>query len=65
MTTFGPDTDIDLRQSTCAYEAGGLGPMHDGAEVATGAALKRLHFVLPAMPRGTHATSRVSRGTHP
>ena len=65
MTTFGPDTDIDLHQSACAYETGGLGPIHEWAEVATDAALKRLHFVLPAMPRGTHATPRVSRGTHP
>ena len=45
MMTFGPDTEICLRQSTCAYEAGDLGPMHDGAEVATDATLKRLHFV--------------------
>ena len=44
MTTFGPDTDIDPHQSTCAYEAGDLGPMHEWAEVATDAALKRLHF---------------------
>ena len=44
MTTFGPHTDIDLHQSTCAYEAGGLRPMHDWAEVATDAASKRLHF---------------------
>ena len=65
MTTFGPETDIDLHQSTCAYEAGDLRPMHAWAEVATDAALKRLHFVLPAMPRGIRATSRVSRGTHP
>lgn len=65
MTTFGPDTDIDLHQSTSAYEAGGLRPMHAWTEVATDTALKRLHFVLPAMPRGIHATSRVSGGTHP
>lgn len=64
MTTSGSDTDVDLRQSTCAYKAGGLGPMHEWAEVATDAALKHLHFVLPAMPRGIHATSSVRRGAH-
>ena len=65
MTTLGVDTDIDLHQSTCAYETRGLRRMHDWAEVATDATLKHLHFVLPATPRGSHATSRASRGTHP
>jgi len=64
MTTSGADPDVDPHQSTCAYKAGGPGPMHDWAEVATDAALKHLHLVLPAMPRGIHATSSVRRGAH-